>query len=57
MEREFSLERVGASPSVFDPEKLLWMNAQYMARMPATELLDPVGALGGRGRARDAKWR
>jgi glutamyl-tRNA synthetase len=39
MEREFSLDRVGASPSVFDPEKLLWMNAQYMARMPAQELL------------------
>jgi glutamyl-tRNA synthetase len=40
MEREFSLERVGASPSVFDPEKLLWMNAQYIARMPAEELLE-----------------
>jgi glutamyl-tRNA synthetase len=39
MEREFSLDRVGASPSVFDPEKLLWMNAQYMAKMPAKELL------------------
>ncbi len=39
MEREFSLEHVGASPSVFDPEKLLWMNAQYMTRMPAEELL------------------
>jgi glutamyl-tRNA synthetase len=39
MEREFSLDRVGASPSVFDPEKLLWMNAQHMARMPAEELL------------------
>jgi glutamyl-tRNA synthetase len=39
MEAEFSLDRVGASPSVFDPEKLLWMNAQYMARMPAEELL------------------
>src|SRR6266536_3963796 len=39
MEREFSLDRVGTSPSVFDPEKLLWMNAQYMARMPAEELL------------------
>src|SRR5215470_12495762 len=39
MEREFSLERVGASPSVFDPEKLLWMNSQYMARMPAEEIL------------------
>jgi len=39
LEREFSLDRIGASPSVFDPEKLLWMNAQYMARMPAEELL------------------
>jgi glutamyl-tRNA synthetase len=39
MESEFSLEKVGASPSVFDPEKLLWMNAQYMARMPGEELL------------------
>jgi glutamyl-tRNA synthetase len=40
MEREFSLDRIGASPSVFDPEKLLWMNAQYMARLPAEELLE-----------------
>ena len=40
MEREFSFDRVGASPSVFDPEKLLWMNAQYMARLPAEDLLD-----------------
>ncbi len=39
MEREFTLERVGASPSVFDPEKLLWMNAQYIAGMSAEELL------------------
>ncbi len=39
MEREFSLDKVGASPSVFDPEKLLWMNAQYISRMPAEELL------------------
>jgi glutamyl-tRNA synthetase len=39
MESEFALEKVGASPSVFDPEKLLWMNAQYMAKMPAEELL------------------
>src|SRR5262249_33782904 len=39
IESEFSLDRVGASPSVFDPEKLLWMNSQYMMRMPAQELL------------------
>ena len=40
MEREFTLEKVGASPSVFDPEKLLWMNARYIAAMPAEELLE-----------------
>jgi glutamyl-tRNA synthetase len=39
MEREFAFDRVGASPSVFDPEKLLWMNAQYLARIPAEEIL------------------
>src|SRR5262249_22700249 len=39
IEGEFTLDRIGASPSVFDPEKLLWMNAQYVARMPAEELL------------------
>ncbi|HSS44807.1 MAG TPA: glutamate--tRNA ligase [Thermoanaerobaculia bacterium] len=44
MEKEFSLDRVGASPSVFDPEKLLWMNAQYMARMPAEKLLEQTAA-------------
>src|SRR5262249_724280 len=44
IEREFSLARVGASPSVFDPEKLLWMNAQYVARMPAEELLERARA-------------
>jgi len=53
IESEFALDRVGASPSVFDPEKLLWMNAQYMAAMPAGELLErskahaPAGVPGG----------
>jgi glutamyl-tRNA synthetase len=40
MEQEFTLDRVGASPSVFDPEKLLWINSQYIARMPAERLLE-----------------
>jgi glutamyl-tRNA synthetase len=56
IEREFSLDRVGASPSVFDPEKLLWMNAQYIARMPEEGLLDRCepfvpGGVHDRGRA------
>lgn len=28
--QEFQIERVGKSPSVFDPEKLLWMNGYYL---------------------------
>jgi len=47
MVREFSLDRVGASPSVFDPEKLLWMNSKYLASMTAAVLfarLEPGGA-------------
>jgi len=42
MVREFSLDRVGASPSVFDPDKLLWMNARYLQAMPGSEVLDRV---------------
>ena len=49
MEREFALDRVGPSPSVFDPEKLLWMNAQYIARMPAEELLERSRLLAAAG--------
>ncbi|MEP6994033.1 MAG: glutamate--tRNA ligase [Acidobacteriota bacterium] len=40
MEREFSLDHVGASPSVFDPEKLLWMNQQYLAKVGVPVILD-----------------
>jgi len=44
MEKEFSLDRIGPSPSVFDPEKLLWMNAQYIAKMDADELVARAAA-------------
>jgi glutamyl-tRNA synthetase len=47
MIRDFSLDRVGASPSVFDPEKLLWMNSKYLAAMTPAKLflrLDVEGA-------------
>lgn len=40
----FSLENVGKSPSVFDPEKFLWLNAHYLkTRNPASlvPLLSP----------------
>ena len=33
LEREFSLEGLSKSPSVFDPEKLRWFNAEYARKM------------------------
>lgn len=35
---EFSLDRVTKAPSVFDPEKLTWMNANYIRAMSREEL-------------------
>ena len=35
----FSVDRLNASPAVFDREKLLWMNSQYMARFSTEELM------------------
>jgi glutamyl-tRNA synthetase len=38
----FSLDRVNRKSSVFDPEKLLWMNGQHISRMTGADLLDLV---------------
>ena len=35
---KFSLDRVNSAPAVFDPQKLDWLNGQYIHRMSATEL-------------------
>lgn len=35
----FSLENVGKSPSVFDPEKFLWLNAHYLRARPPESLV------------------
>jgi glutamyl-tRNA synthetase len=35
----FDLSDVNKAPAVFDPEKLLWMNGQYLMRMTAGEIL------------------
>ena len=40
--QSFSLERVNKKSSVFDPEKLVWMNGQHLARMEGAALLDLV---------------
>jgi glutamyl-tRNA synthetase len=39
----FTLERINKKAAVFDTEKLLWMNGQYLARTPAEALLPLVG--------------
>jgi glutamyl-tRNA synthetase len=36
--RAFSLAGISSSNAVFNPEKLDWMNAQHIARMPAEEI-------------------
>jgi glutamyl-tRNA synthetase len=35
----FSVDRLNASAAVFDREKLLWMNAQYLSRLSSEELM------------------
>jgi glutamyl-tRNA synthetase len=37
-EQVFDLSDVNKAPAVFDPEKLLWMNGQYLMRMSADEI-------------------
>jgi glutamyl-tRNA synthetase len=40
--RHFSLEHVGTAAAVFNAEKLLWLNFQYLKAMPAAELAEAV---------------
>ncbi|HEY1372025.1 MAG TPA: glutamate--tRNA ligase [Candidatus Binatia bacterium] len=39
---KFSLENVGKSPGIFNPEKLLWLNAHYLKTRPLSQLADDV---------------
>ncbi len=39
----FTLERVGRSGSIFDPEKLRWVNAQLIHRASGAEILRHAG--------------
>ena len=38
----FSLDRVSNAAAVFDPDKLLWMNGQYLWKLPVAELVEKV---------------
>lgn len=40
MTEAFTTERLNDSAAVFDPEKLAWMNAQYMSALPLAEILE-----------------
>jgi glutamyl-tRNA synthetase len=40
LEKKFSIDRVGKSPSVFDPERLDWMNGTYIRNLSVPELTD-----------------
>lgn len=40
--QHFSLENVGKSAAVFNPEKLLWLNSQYIINSKAESLADMV---------------
>jgi glutamyl-tRNA synthetase len=37
---KFDLGRVGRKPAAFDPEKLSWMNAQWIKRLPVRERVE-----------------
>jgi glutamyl-tRNA synthetase len=37
---KFNLESIGKAAGVFNPEKLLWLNAHYIKERPAEELAD-----------------
>jgi glutamyl-tRNA synthetase len=38
LKQEFSIKRINNSPAVFDIQKLNWMNAQYIKKLPLDEL-------------------
>jgi glutamyl-tRNA synthetase len=38
----FDLEHVSRSPARWDPEKLRWLNGEYMKRIPAEKLLEGI---------------
>lgn len=40
MIEKFSLENIGKSPAVFNPEKLLWLNAHYIREMEPSKLAE-----------------
>ncbi|MBI5408589.1 MAG: glutamate--tRNA ligase [Nitrospirae bacterium] len=42
LSKYFTFENVGKAAAVFNPEKLLWLNGQYMIKAPSEKLADMV---------------
>ncbi len=40
LQEKFSVEGINKSPSIFDPVKLAWLNAQYIKEMPFDDFCD-----------------
>jgi len=40
--QKFTLENVGKSPAVFNPEKLIWLNGWYIRNKPAEEIAELI---------------
>ncbi|HKA33973.1 MAG TPA: glutamate--tRNA ligase [Candidatus Binatia bacterium] len=58
--QKFSLENVGKSAGIFNPEKLLWLNSHYLKTRPLSQLADDVVPfIEAKGYAvpPDKKWR
>jgi glutamyl-tRNA synthetase len=53
---QFALENVNKKSAVFDTQKLEWMNGQYIARMPADQLIAGVRALLPDAPPRTQEW-
>ena len=56
---KFDIDAVGASSAVFNPEKLLWLNAHYLKNRPLSQLADdlvPYLAAGGHAVPGNRPW-
>jgi glutamyl-tRNA synthetase len=54
MVSEFSLDRINRSPAVFDINKLLWMNGEYIRMCPTDRLVELSGDI---LKDRDGSWK
>lgn len=60
--KKFTLDNIGKAAAVFNPEKLLWLNAQYMKNTPVERLCELVipyllkSGIIKEDRAVDRKW-